>query len=171
MDRALLLLFALGFCGYSTVGGTSCEDAAGCRDRPLVGLVGYNTVGGMSFFLCDLLLGFSLLALSSSSANSSSIVGPGRTLGILSDLACAFALALDRDLSLVAGSTGAAAGTLFDLCCGAGSTGAAGASGLFLLVVVLFLSIVALTRAISFFLSFLALLGPGGGAGGCGGPP
>ena len=113
MDRALLLLFALGFCGYSTVGGTSCEDALGCRDRPLVGLVGYNTVGGISFFLCDLLLGFSLLALASSSANSSSIVGPGRTLGILSDLACAFALALDRDLSLVAGSTGAAAGALF----------------------------------------------------------
>lgn len=168
MDRALLLLFALGFCGYSTVGGTSWEDAAGCRDRPLVGLVGYNTVGGMSSFLCDLLLGFSLLALSS---NSSSIVGPGRTLGILSDLACAFALALDRDLSLVAGSTGAAAGTLFDLCCGAGSTGAAGASGLFLLVVVLFFSIVALMRAISFFLSFLALPGPGGGAGGGGGPP
>ena len=139
MDRALLLLFALGFCGYSTVGGTSCEDAAGCRDRdllfalgfcgystvggtswedaagcrdrPLVGLVGYNTVGGISFFLCDLLLGFSLLALASSSANSSSIVGPGRTLGILSDLACAFALALDRDLSLGAGATGTLAGS------------------------------------------------------------
>ena len=104
----MLLLFALGFCGYSTVGGTSWEDAAGCRDRPLVGLVGYNTVGGMSFFLCDLLLGFSLLALASS-PNSSSIVGPGRTLGRLSDLA--FALAVDRDLSLVAGSTGALAGS------------------------------------------------------------
>ena len=68
--------------------------AAGCADtdRPLVGL--------------------SLLALASSSSllpNSSARLGPGRALGRLSDLA--FALVADRDLSLVAGSTGALAGS------------------------------------------------------------